>query len=43
MGTATPIGIVIDERDITLDYSGTRLKAARTAVANDNNALAKRP
>jgi hypothetical protein len=42
MGTATPIGIVIDERDITLDYSRTRLKAARTAVANDNNALAKR-
>ena len=43
MATATPIGIVIDERDITLDYSGTRLKTVRSAVANGNGALAKRP
>lgn len=43
MGALTPIGIAIDEQDIAPDCRRTRQEAARTAVANDNGVLAKRP
>jgi uncharacterized membrane protein YfcA len=44
MGAATPIEIpIIDEHDIPPDGGRTRKSTIRTVVANDNNALTKRP